>query len=221
MSFRMLGFAGAAGALFLSFDCGGRVVAGTGGGSSESTGDTASNGTTTESGSNTVAQSTGTPTLNGSTTVQMSAGPMGQCDQVCAMWSGLGCGFDECLEQCAETFAGGCAAELSAYADCLITFAVDCDDSPEECKPEVLAYAECHGGCGSQVCQGGESSGGETFCSCSESCETATYETICSSSAGQGKCECYVDGMLAGQCEDEDASCDVDASCCSQFFFEG
>jgi hypothetical protein len=234
MDYRLLGFAGAAGALFLSFNCGGSVIAGTGGGSSESTSDSSSNGTFSSS-TNTGTQSTGTQstgtqstgtqsttTTVTTTTVSTSSGNVTNCDQICAELQAKGCASDSCLDDCAQAFSGPCVAELSAYVDCFLGFLGPSCEIPQECNAQFDAYEQCQGGgCGPQECGGGGSSGGETFCSCSRSCEGTSYEAICSTSAGQGKCECYANGMLVAQCEEANASCDLDVGCCSQFFFEG
>jgi hypothetical protein len=218
MHFRLLGLLGAAGAVFLSFNCGGTVVFEATGGSSGSTTDASSTGTAlTATGS---TQSTGTTSVNTSTSVSTTSGTTTSCEQVCAKFDAFGCADEGCIASCADVLSGPCAMVFSAFVDCISEFATDCEDLPQQCDAQSDAYLLCYaGGCsGEQLCSGTGSGGGETFCSCTESCEVGTWEATCSSSGGQGQCDCKVDGMLVGKCDEANPSCDVEVGCCSQFF---
>jgi hypothetical protein len=211
MDLRCLGFLGAACAALISLACGGTVVAGTGGGSADSTSDAGTSGTDASAGS--------TSTTSSST----SSGSTAECEHICDQLESIGCeNHDYCVYECIQTLATPCGDLFTAYVQCHADFATDCIEVPPACEASTDAYLQCYAlGCNGsgQLCSGTGSGGGETSCSCSEDCDAGSYEVSCTSSAGQGTCACSVDGVFVGQCEEMSLSCDVHTGCCSTLFW--
>jgi hypothetical protein len=133
----------------------------------------------------------------------------------------LGCGEPSCLEECTQSYAAApqCVAQLDALAKC-VAVASSCELT--ECTALLDSYLVCTdgGACGAAECGGTGSSGGQTFCTCSATCNGVDVTTDCTSfGGGEAKCECYINGMVVGACaEPIRLQCEVEASCCTQFF---
>jgi hypothetical protein len=58
-------------------------------------------------------------------------------------------------------------------------------------------------------------------CACNKTCKSeSSYATSCTPDFGATHCDCYIDGSLAGKCEQVEAelACDVWTSCCRKYF---
>jgi hypothetical protein len=206
MDLRGLGLLGAAGAVFLSFHCGGKVVfEATGGASSESTSEATSTASTINS-----SGSQGTTTVATSTAVSTSSGVPVDCDQLCAAFDEIACQDEGCTGWCTDLLYGECGPELGPFVQCLLEFAnsdTTACDAPPQCEMQIAAYLQDH------AC-------GEGNCSVAATYGDTTYEVKCNLN-GPYACGCYSNGMLLAVCEGGIWKCDVEDGCCSPFFFEG
>jgi hypothetical protein len=62
-------------------------------------------------------------------------------------------------------------------------------------------------------------------CTCTKDCRGASltvaptrYQAVCTPSAAGSSCDCFVDEVMAGSCEQSDFVCDVWTSCCRKYF---
>jgi len=168
---------------------------------------------------NPTSTSAGNPTSTTGIGSSSSGLPGTLCDNLCAKASELMCpNTDQCLTECTTHLTGPCLSEITAYFQCYVDFATSCA-LPPQCDDELQLVELCESGpCGPQACSGGGSSGGQTFCECSTTCGMSTYLASCQTFGSDGKCTCFINNMVVGECEEQNPTCFVFDGCCSQFF---
>ena len=195
--------------------CGGTVTGsgGDGGGGSGGAGGT-DTGSTTTSDTGTTSDSTTSGTGTTGTDVQSL------CEQICDVGKAALC-YDGPVSECVS----GCDQNYQMFPDCTSAFdaAYVCaiDKVPaggcqldQLCPTEMAAVQECiNGGCGTGTC-----SGDSTSCSCAQTCNGTDNQVDCVQGANSIDCTCFVNGAEVGACTGSDLSCDLQGSCCSQFF---
>jgi hypothetical protein len=93
---------------------------------------------------------------------------------------------------------GVCWAQQVDAARCLLEHG--CWSWPHRCEPSKVFLDQC---------------------TCEKTCKAQLhYGTSCTPDFGVTHCDCYIDGSLAGNCEqvETDLTCDVWTSCCRQYF---
>ena len=214
---------GAALAAFTSsLACGGNVVVdgpgggGQGGDGGSPPGTTTGPGTTSGPGTTTTSG-----TFTGTTTPTAPFDIQAYCKSACDVLSSFDCDISTaCAEDCALAFDQTpvtCQDEFVAYVDCFLGALPEpgCQLAPQ-CEELYKTYSNCNsppGDCTDFGCSGD----GET-CYCSAECQGQYREVECKAAGNGFLCNCYVDGNIAGTCSDFDASCDIEAGCCTEFF---
>lgn len=174
--------------------------------------------------------SSGTSSGSGSSSSGGSGGAAQDCADTCHRLETLGCTFGgtDCNMECADQIAGfptECADQVAAYFACLAQHATTCD-FPPMCMGQQAALEDCRemfGCAGGGTCFGGSGMGGETSCGCEDTCKGTQLATDCTTPAGSTitTCDCRVEGMSVGTCQQGDANlCGVEEGCCNAMFFK-
>jgi len=210
-----IGFAAAA--------CGGKVVheeGAYGAGGAGASGSTSSSATSTANTTTTsdVGQTSGQSGVTSSGTG--GSDPEALCAAVCEQYGELGCfgPSDQCIVGCVQAYkeAPLCTTELSDYLNCLIeALPVTINCGATECIDASSAFETCVGSCGDVTCSGAS----DGSCSCKGDCGGEILSTECAPIGdGTTDCNCYVDGALVAICNEAFPECDLEASCCADFF---
>ena len=205
---------GSAAVVSLLAACGGNVthLPGQGGGSASSSGN-----------STDASSATGNPTSSATGLVSSSSGIPGDlCANFCANRVALMCpGAGDCAMFCPVEMNGPCGFAAGPFFQCLIDFAIDCD-IPAACQDELEALQLCSSGgeCGPVGCSIGGSSGGQTSCECETTCGMTNLVASCVDVGSDGKCQCFVNGNIVGECAEQSPACDLFGGCCAQFFLQ-
>jgi hypothetical protein len=79
----------------------------------------------------------------------------------------------------------------------------------------VTSSTTASGMCGPITC----AVGGEE-CQCDMTCGGQSFTSVCKLDPdGTFFCECLINGMAVGACNEGGQACDIEGGCCSQFFF--
>lgn len=148
----------------------------------------------------------------------MTTGPQTACEFLCQQ--GLEClGGGNCVEVCEKNFPFDCAAQYEAFIFCAAPLLTDeCELQEGQCSAEVEAYIACEDG--NQDCTTDGCFVGMGECGCEGQCFGNFVETNCQFNGPGGgvQCECFVQGSFVGSCGQGELECDLELSCCSDFF---
>lgn len=139
------------------------------------------------------------------------------CQAACAAISN--CSQLDCLNSCPNA-APGCEAPRDTFLDCYVasTNAELCT-MPADCVSELIAFLDCENRTTDVGCSGG----GQNECGCfGDDGMGRSYETFCFGLSGTSRCECHLDGQLAGECVHEGPvfdACDPYFGCCAGLLF--
>jgi hypothetical protein len=183
-----------------------------------SAGETGTGVTTDASGSST-AGSTDAATMSDASS---ESGAPGQtpCELYCSVASQCSPGSNDCVADCEASRPEECGAEFDVLVPCRAPLlALDCM-SDGICPDEQAAFDACLETASPTECYTLGTSFRGTACTGEGQCINGQEATMTCDPADDGTihCECFVDGVLLGECIDLVLVCDLANGCCGEFY---
>jgi hypothetical protein len=146
-------------------------------------------------------------------------GPLAACEEFCAL--APQCGDGGCVNQCLADFSTKCPEQYAALLRCLAeNVDASCAVEEGECAAELDALSACEAPtpCVNQGCTGSPGT-----CGCEGTCEGVPASVECVQEVDPDKgvlaqCTCLLGDQVVGECTPGTLLCQIDVSCCAQFF---